>query len=411
MFKIGVICMKAVGLIVEYNPLHNGHLHHIEQAKLKSNAELVIAVMSGNFLQRGEPAIVDKFTRAKMAVEQHVDLVIELPTIYTVQHSDIFAYGAISILNTMKVDQIIFGSEQGQIEPFINTYDQIKKNQTRYDQELKRQLQKGANYPTAHTIALEVIGSNQTLDLKMPNNILGLSYIKAQQQINPNLKIDTIKRIQANYHQTQLSYPITSATSIRQQLSQSFTGETHESLSMPESSYQLLLNYYKITDLFHDWELYFPLLKYRIMSDSFEQLNQIHGMEEGIEHRLKKMIIASHSFAQFIEKTQTKRYTKTRLQRLFVHLLLQLTKDEVSRQLKTIDEINDIRILAMNQAGQSYLNQLKNTTELNFISQLKKKQSDQLAIDEKASSIYYLPLKFEAQQLLWKQELTPPFKV
>lgn len=401
--------MKAVGLIVEYNPLHNGHLHHIEQARLKSNAEIVIAIMSGNFLQRGEPAIVDKFTRAKMALEQHVDLVFELPTVYAIQHSDLFAHGSIRILDALHVDDVIFGSEQGEINSFIQTCQLIDQNRPLYDAELQKQLNKGHSYRIASKFALQALGSDCLLDLTMPNNILGLSYLKAQQQINSEMKIDTIKRIQADYHQSELSYPITSATSIRNQITDSLIGHTSTSLAMPLSSFQLLKDYWKTAESFHHWELYFPLLKYRILSDTVEQLRAIHGMTEGLEHRLKKMIHSSQTFFEFLNKIQTKRYTKTRLQRLFVHLLLQLTKEEMKYQLEQVDQIDEVRLLAMSENGQAYLRQLKQSSDLKIVSQLKRNLSDRMMIDEKATSIYYLPLKNEAQSILRQQEFKPPF--
>ncbi len=401
--------MKAVGLIVEYNPLHNGHLHHIEQARLKSTAEIVIAIMSGHFLQRGEPAIVDKFTRAKMAIEQQVDLVFELPTVYAIQHSDLFARGAINILNALQVDQVIFGSEQGEIEPFNHTLRLINANQSLYEDIVHKYLDQGNSYATANKVALETISSGAILDLNMPNNMLGFSYLKAQQKINANMKIDTIKRIQAAYHQDELSYPIASATSIRNQLLGSLAGKTNLTLTMPPSSFQLLEQYIQLTDTFHDWELYFPMLKYRILSDSVDQLREIHGMTEGLEFRLKKMIQSSQTFVEFLGRVQTKRYTKTRLQRLFVHLLLQLTKDEVKDQLNQIELVDEVRLLAMSQNGQAYLNQLKQSSDLKIVSQLKRNLSDRLLIDEKATSIYYLALKSKAQQTLRQQEFKPPF--
>lgn len=403
--------MKAVGLIVEYNPLHNGHLHHIEQARLKSNADVVIAVMSGNFLQRGEPAIVDKFTRAKMAVKQNVDLVFELPAVYAIQHSDIFAHAAIRILNELQVTNIIFGSEQGEMKPFNMIWEQFNHNQRQYQAELIDQLKQGNNYPQANKAAIETICPNLPIDLHKPNNILGYSYLKAQKKINPKINLDTIKRIQTDYHQEQLSQPITSATSIRYQLEKSLTEYDYQDLSIPLTSYHLLQNYLNQSSIFHKWELYFPLLKYRIISDSIEQLRMINGMTEGLEYRLKDKIIESKSFTAFIERVQTKRYTKTRLQRLFTHILLQLTKDQVTEQLDQIDQINELRLLAMTNKGQTYLNQLKKNKTIKIISQLKKGLSDTLVIDEQVSLIYYLPLRMESQLLLRKQEFSPPFNM
>jgi len=402
--------MKAVGLIVEYNPLHNGHLHHIELARSKSNAEIVIAVMSGNFLQRGEPSIVDKFTRAKMAIEQQVNLVFELPTTFAIQHSDIFAHAAVHILNQLKVDSIVFGSEQGEIEEFNKLFEVLEQNDENYQNELKKQLNSGNNYPKASELAIEKAFPKLKLglDLKQPNNILGLSYLKAQKKINPMLEILTIKRIQADYHQSELSGSISSATSIRNQLKDSIDTHSYQSLSLPLSSFQLLEDYHERNEHFHWWELYFPYLKYRIISDSIDQLANIHGMTEGLEYRLKDKIKESRSFDDFIQKLQTKRYTKVRLQRLLVHVLLQLTKDQVSQQLNQIDQLKEFRLLAMDDKGQAYLNTLKKTADLHVVTQLKRDLSELLKIDEKASEIYYLPLQPEQQLALRQQEFKPP---
>lgn len=400
--------MKAVGLIVEYNPLHNGHLHHIELARIKSNTEAVIAIMSGNFLQRGEPAIVDKFTRAKMAVEQGVDLVFELPTVYAIQHSDIFACAAVHILNQLQVESIVFGSEQGDITAFINLDQALGQAKDHYQIELKHQLNAGNSYPKANQLAVETLFPELDFDLNQPNNILGLSYLKAQKKINPNLKIDTIKRIQADYHQPNLSAPITSATSIRAQLSDSIEHLSHEKLSMPLASFQLLTEYQKQAGTFHQWELYFPYLKYRIISDSLEQLRDIHGMTEGLEYRLKSMINQATSFQELIDMVQTKRYTKTRLQRLFIHILLQLSKDQVQDEINRMDQINEFRLLAMTKKGQMYLNKLKNNADIKIISQLKRDLATRFLIDEKASSLYYLPLDGEKQLKFRQLEFQPP---
>src|SRR5690625_3404959 len=171
--------VKACGLIVEYNPLHNGHLYHIKEARNISQAECMIAVMSGSFLQRGEPAIIDKFHRTNAALASGVDIVLELPYPYAVQSSDLFAKGSVKTLYEVGVENICFGSEQGDISHFITSYNIYKDHQDTYRHELKNYLQQGMSFPQASKHAYKKIGlTHQDMDLSQPNNILGFSYIK-----------------------------------------------------------------------------------------------------------------------------------------------------------------------------------------------------------------------------------------
>lgn len=209
--------MNVLGLIVEYNPFHNGHLYHIEQARNKSNADVVITIMSGHFLQRGEPAIVDKFTRSRMAVMNGSDLVIELPTVYAIQHRDLFCYSAVSILNQLGVNTIIFGSETGEIEPFNTFIDNETDYKKEIDEKVKHYLKQGESYPRAYSKTLADLKIS-SIDDHLPNNSLGIGYVRAVKKINSNITIDTIKRKQAAYHQKVLSTPIASATSIRKSI-------------------------------------------------------------------------------------------------------------------------------------------------------------------------------------------------
>ncbi|SEN63999.1 Predicted nucleotidyltransferase [Amphibacillus marinus] len=404
--------MKAVGIIVEYNPFHNGHLYHIEQARVKSNADIVIAIMSGQFLQRGEPAIVDKFTRAKMAIAHGADLVVELPTIYAIQHSDIFAYAAVYLLNCLQVDFIIFGSEAGLIEPFYKIAEIECEKKPTYQALVKASLKQGLSYPHANQLALATLIGKTELDLKLPNNILGLSYLKAQQQINRTIKLETIKRKQASYHEASLSQPIASATAIRNYLFSDNPMLDVKDLSMPNESIALLNNYREYAGLFHTWDDYFPLLKYRLLTDTLEQLSMINGMTEGLEYRLKKQINQSKNFNDFLSNVLTKRYTKARLQRLFLHVLLNLTTETVHFHVNNLytGELNDIRLLAMTKAGQLYLNFLKPRSEVTFIGQLKKNSSATMAIDANASAIYYLPITEPSQTKLRHKDFSPPHR-
>ena len=169
--------MKACGVVVEYNPFHNGHLYHLQKSKELTNADCMIAVMSRNFLQRGEPAIIDKFHRTKAALAAGADIVIELPYAYAVQSSELFAKGAILSLHELGVSSICFGSELGEIEPFLTLINRLEENKHIFDETIKKLLKQGLSYPKANSEALEKIGIHE-IDMMKPNNILGFSYVK-----------------------------------------------------------------------------------------------------------------------------------------------------------------------------------------------------------------------------------------
>lgn len=214
--------MKAVGIIVEYNPFHNGHSYHLQAAKEVAQADIVIAVMSGNFLQRGEPALVSKWYRTKMALLGGVDIVIELPYQFASQKAETFANGAISILDAIGCQALCFGSESGNISSFLETIDFLAVNQDIYDENIKRFIQTGVSYPKALSLSFQAMSStNHLVDLAKPNNILGYQYIKALKQQKSLIKPLTIRRKNADYHDEHFATEtIASATSIRKALFQ-----------------------------------------------------------------------------------------------------------------------------------------------------------------------------------------------
>lgn len=396
--------MNILGLIVEYNPFHNGHLYHIEEAKRKSNAEVVIAVMSGQFLQRGEPAIIDKFTRAKTAVDHGVDLVIELPVILGVQHRDLFCHAAVSILNKLGVNVIIFGSESGEITPFIKHVEAIEQHQEAIDHLLKEKLAEGLGYPEAYSKTLDALHLS-VIDQSQPNNSLGLGYVKAVKKINPSITIDTFRRKQAHYHDETFTTPIASATSIRHQLA-SATIEENNQLAMPGSSFAALLNYQEIHGHFHTLSLYEPYIRYRITSSSLSDLSEIDGMDEGLEHRLLKQVKKSDNMTDFINHMTTKRYTTSRIKRLLIHLLLNIKKHETKKAIEQLPQLNAFRSLGQSLAGEKYIKQLKKQTEISIFTQLKASDSSIYRFDLRASSIYYQPVS----PGLIKKEIMAPYR-
>ncbi|WP_077617714.1 nucleotidyltransferase [Bacillus sinesaloumensis] len=404
--------MKAVGVIVEYNPFHNGHKFHLDETKKKTNADCIIAVMSGNFLQRGEPALVSKWTRTKMALEAGVDIVIELPYAFATQKAENFANGAISLISALRCEEVCFGSESGTIEDFESTVSFMRNNQEAYDYFTQQYIKKGYSYPKAASLAYSTLSNVDTyVDLSKPNNILGYHYVKAIHDQKSSLKAKTIMRTSAGYHDEAFSHEsIASATSIRKTLFSSEKSMDEIQNYLPISTSKWLLSYYQKNQLFHRWEEYFSLLKYKLLISTSSELANIYEAEEGIENRLLTYISESVSFQNFMEKIKTKRYTWTRLQRLCVHILTNTTKE----QLKPINEkpvATYIRLLGMSQNGQSYLNQVKKEVELPIISKGTHFSDELFTLDWKAAQTYLAIFPEPLRSSLLRQEYaTPPIR-
>ena len=403
--------MKACGLIVEYNPFHHGHAYHIQEAKKETGADCMIAVMSGAFLQRGEPAIIDKFHRTKAALSAGIDIVIELPYAFAVQNSDLFAKGAVQSLDEIGVSSICFGSESGDISHFIDSYKTFKEKAPIYQKTLHHYLRTGMSFPEASRHAYQKIGlTTREMNLAQPNNILGFSYVKAILEHNLPIEATTIKRTKNDYHDTSITNPIASATSIRKQLLENHHITSVIKETIPEGTIQQLQQYKEIAGKWHTWEDYFQLLHYRVLTMSLEELRAIHGVDEGLEHRIKKTARKAISFNDWVQAIKTKRYTWTRLQRMFVHILTNTTKKDIA-EINKQASVPYIRLLGLTQTGRTYLNVQKKQTDIPIITKPSRKMDPLFFLEEKASNAYYSALPSERLHLLRKQELQPPIMV
>lgn len=401
--------MKACGLIVEYNPFHNGHLYHIEQTKKKTNANCIVAIMSGSFLQRGEPAIIDKYHRTRIALELGVDVVLELPYAFSVQSSDLFAKGSVHTLNELGVDSICFGSESGHINDFINMHTKKNENKTTYTSYLKYYLHKGYSYPSANKQATQKIGMDSNLiDLTAPNNILGFSYVQTILDNHLPITPVTIKRIKNNYHDKKIQSSLASASSIRKQLEKDSDIYTPEIMqTMPIETINLLLNYKNKTGVWHEWELYFKLVYYRVLTMSAQELSLIHGIDEGIENRIIETIKEASSFNNWVKAIKTKRYTWARIQRMFTHLLTNTKKTELEH-LHELKSVPYIRLLGATKTGRNYLNEQKKELRVPLITSLNKNQHPFLSIEERATNAYYSILPPNIRKELHHQDIKGP---
>lgn len=358
--------MKVVALIVEYNPFHNGHLYHIQQSKKISGADFVVCIMSGNFIQRGEPAIVNKWARARMALLSGIDLVIELPTVYAMASAEYFAHGAVSILNSLGiVNYICFGSESGNITELNKIADILHNEPDRYRTVLKKNLEMGLSYPSSREKALkEYIQSSENKDTNITsivscsNNILGIEYLKALKQLNSPIIPLTTCRMGNNYNSELLTGNISSATSIRRnivgvhELSDSPIKNT-----IPASSLCILSEEFKngrgpvLNESFENILLSF------LRKLTKEQILSLPYVSEGLENRIIRAAQYSGSLNELIENVHTKRYTKTRIQRIVFSILTGLSSDELHDFTKVYGP-QYIRVLGFNDKGRHMISEI-----------------------------------------------------
>ncbi|MEN2443327.1 nucleotidyltransferase [Bacillus sp. JR_3] len=404
--------LKAVGVVVEYNPFHYGHAYHVNQAKKQTSSDVAIAVMSGSFLQRGEPAIVSKWARTKMALQNGVDIVCELPYIYAVQKAETFANGAVSILDALKCHSLFFGSEDGEINAFERTAHAWHEKKAEIDLLTKEKVKEGLSYPAAAAGAFqEAIHSEHLLDLSKPNNILGFHYVKAILERAPHMQPFTSQRIASDYHDEELpdNQKIASATSIRKALKEqsSFQEVTPY---LPDATLKQLHDYHSSYGLLHTQEAYFRFLKHVFHTMDTSELEGIYEIEEGIEHRMQKAMTHASSYEEYLSLVKTKRYTWTRLQRMNTHLLMNVKKKTMHELLEE-KKAPYIRLLGMTRKGQQYLSLVKKELDVPLVSKLSSFSHPALDLDIRASRVFSLPISEPMQTELTKAEFkTSPIR-
>ncbi|HHT38610.1 MAG TPA: nucleotidyltransferase [Mollicutes bacterium] len=360
--------MKAVGIIAEYNPFHNGHLYHLNKVKEMFPNDIIVVVLGGHFTQRGEPSIINKWNKTDITLKHGADIVIELPYPFATQSADFFAKGSIQILKEMKVSHLVFGSESNDIEK-LTKLAMTQLENSEYQNLIKKYLDEGTNYPTALSKSLANI-TNTSVDT--PNDILGISYIREIKRQKADILPISIKRTN-DYHDTNIDSNITSATSIREALK----NKKDIINTVPLETYEYLQNnIFNIDD-------YFPFLKYQILIN-FNNLHIFQTVDEGIENRIKKYIIESQSLDELISKIKTKRYTYNKIRRMLTHIMCNFTKEEASN----FKDITYLRILGFSKKGQTYLNSIKKKINLPLVTKFSKDNDKMLDLEFRTTCVY-----------------------
>ena len=355
--------MKIVGLIAEYNPFHNGHQYHIEKAKEITGADAVIVVMSGNFVQRGAPAIMPKHLRAEMAIKAGASLVLELPVCYATGTAEQFAYGAVSILNSLGcIDAICFGSECGDINILSDLAKILCAEPHEYRESLQMFLRNGLSFPLARQKAIETICSNSSIAhlLERPNNILGIDYIKALYRLNSKIKPYTIQRVSSQYHDMDLQEEFSSATALRQVIGEnSIRGLVGQ---IPNDNISLFQNnYQKRYPIFtNDFSL---LLKYRLLNETKSSLTEYADVSEELANRIYNQRNEYIDFEQFCELLKTKELTYSRICRALLHILLGIKKSDYT-------DIQYARVLGFRKGDSDVLTVIKNASAIPLLTKL-----------------------------------------
>ena len=354
--------METVGIVCEYNPMHLGHLYQIKQIKKMYPDSIIVIVTNSCFTERGDISIVNKWEKTKVALDNNVDIVIELPFVYACQSADLFAKGAISLLNTLGVSTLVFGSETDNVEMFKKVVDTQLFNKD-YDKIVLKYLDNGINYPTAMAKALyDILGIN----IDKPNDLLAISYIKEIIKNNYNIDYVSIKRTNS-YHGRNIEDKFVNASLIREMI---LKGKDVSNYIAPNIKYYSNLSIEKA----------FPFLKYQVMINN---VSNIQTVDEGIENRIKKLINTCYSWDELEKKIKTKRYTYNKINRMLLHILTNFTKEEANNI-----SIDYLRILGFSAEGQKYLNRIKKSIDIPIITHYKKNISKVLDIEFRINSLY-----------------------
>jgi predicted nucleotidyltransferase len=363
--------MKVNAIIAEYNPFHNGHKYQLEKSAEQNKADYTIVVLSGNFMQRGTPAIIDKFDRARMAIECGADLVLELPTCYAASSAEFFATGAVSLLDKLGVvDNLCFGSECGDLETLTKIADILVHEPEEFVTDLKENIILGHSYPNARTDALihyDTSLSDCRTVLSSPNNILGIEYIKALMRLDSKIKPFTLRRLGADYHDTRLGNTPPSASAIRVALS---SGQSVEFMKdhMPPQAYKILHDSLTGSPLI-ELNNFSEILHYKLINERKDGYSKYFDVSPDLSDKIVNNLKDFHSFEDFCNLLKSKEITYTRISRCLLHILLGLT-DEVFEQYRSLNYTPYARVLGFRKASSPLMSEIKKNSSIPLITKL-----------------------------------------
>lgn len=361
---------KILGIIAEYNPFHNGHLYHLEKSKQLTGCNSTIAIISGNFTQRGSTSLVDKWKKTKMALLNGIDLVIELPTLYSISSAENFADGSIKILNSLGVvDFLSFGAETVDINLLNNISNILYDEPETYKTLLSNELKKGLPFPKARENALLacVGNSNDYLNiLSSPNNILAIEYLKALKKYKSSIIPLTIKRDYSDYNSKKVKNGIASSTAIRTMIE----NKKNIHYVVPFETYELMEEQINSGHINPNLAVFEKEIIYNLRKMPIQEIANLPDVSEGLEYRIKEAANISNTLETLISHIKTKRYTLTRIQRILLHSLLGITTKDINASKKVVPYI---RILGFNKHGKRIISAIAaNNPSLKIIVSLKK---------------------------------------
>lgn len=391
--------MKITGVVAEYNPFHMGHEYQLKKARELSHCEAVAVVMSGNFVQRGEPAIIDKFKRAEAAIYGGADLVIELPMPFSCQNAEMFSHAAINELKKLQVTSLSFGCENDDTS-ILKKIAETQLYNPMYNKMIKEEMKKGISYPSAlSNVLVCLLGESASDAIFSPNNVLAIEYIKSSMKQNLNWNFVPVKRMGKSHNDEDISGHFDSATAIRKSI---LSGSNEFSNSLTPKSIEMIDTFYEERNSYNTLNNYLDFLYYKIIDIGIEGLNDIYEVSEGLNNKIYANIFKHDNIDDFIMALKSKRYTYSKLRRTLLNILLDIKYKDINNFMLP-DNQKYVKVLAFNDIGRHVIK----TTQSNGIATINRysdynknnifaDNEKRFVLTNKSTDLFYLPFRKRA---------------